>query len=138
VLRVDAEEPPPRKRDLAKDLKGLTARVRAEVHQVVRLLASRAWEELAETLPAEAGWTEATLAEAMAPYFAEHPTLDTTPRARQASLTQLEAQEPRVWRVRHALVDSKGDQDWYLEGLVDLRGKDDVDGPLVALRHLGR
>jgi superfamily II RNA helicase len=132
-----AEEPPRARRDLARDLKALAARVRAELHQVVRLLASRAWEELAETLPVEAGWTEETLAAAMAPYFAEHPTLDTTPRARQASLTQLELQEPRVWRVRHALVDSRGEQDWYLEGVVDLRGREDAEGPLVALRLVG-
>jgi hypothetical protein len=43
-----------------------------------------------------------------------------------------------VWTVRHALIDSTGEQDWYLEGIVDLKGRDDVDGALVSLRHVGK
>ena len=74
----------------------------------------------------------------LAPYWAEHPTLDTTPRARQPVLTQLIPGEDRTWTVRHALLDSKGEQDWYLEGVVDLRGREDVEGALVTLRHVGR
>jgi hypothetical protein len=74
----------------------------------------------------------------MAPYFAEHSSLDTTPRARQPVLTQLDETEPRVWRVRHTLIDAKGEQDWFIEGTVDLRGKEDVDGALVAVRHIGK
>jgi hypothetical protein len=74
----------------------------------------------------------------MAPYFAEHSSLDVTPKARQPVLTQVSETEPRVWRVRHTLVDSKGEQDWFIEGVVDLRGREDVEGTLVAVRHIGK
>jgi len=137
LVTPPGEEAPRPKRDLAADRRALAARVRAEVHQIARLLASKAWEELADSLPVEAGWTEETLEAAMAPYFAEHPALDTSPAARRSNLTQIEETESRLFRVRHALLDSTGEQDWFLEGVVDLRGRNDVDGPLVAVRHIG-
>jgi len=138
LVAPPGEEQPRPKKDLAKDLKGLTARARAEMHQVVKLLAKKQYEELAEQLGPDAGWTADTLEAAMAPYWAEHPTLDTTPRARQPVLTQLTADGERAWRVRHNLLDSKGEQDWFLEGVIDLREREDVEGALVTVRHLGR
>ncbi len=130
------EKPRPRK-DLAKDPKALAARVRAELHQVVRLLAKKEHGELSELLGAEA-WPVEALDRAMAPYWAEHPSLDTTPRARQPVLTQLTPDGERRWIVRHNLLDERGEQDWFVEGLVDLVGREDVDGVLVAVRHVGK
>ncbi|GMU61440.1 MAG: DEAD/DEAH box helicase [Myxococcaceae bacterium] len=136
VVKPGEEAPRPR-RDLAKDEKGLKARVRAELHQLVRLLAKKDYEEVMEQLPPESELLDAKALEAaLAPYWAEHPSLDVTPRARQPVLTQLSLVEPRLWTVRHALIDPKGEQDWYLEGVVDLRGREDVDGALVALRSI--
>ena len=133
------EDAPRPKKDLAKDEKALKARVRAEMHQLVRLLAKKDYEEVMEQLPPESELLDAKALEAaLAPYWAEHPALDVTPKARQPVLTQLVLEEPRLWTVRHALLDSKGEQDWYLEGVVDLRGREDVDGALVALRSIGK
>ena len=137
LLTPPGEAPPRPRRDLATDRRTLNARIRAEVHQMTRLLSAKGWEELAGSLPVEAGWTEETLEAAMTPYFAEHPSLDTSPKARRSSLTQIDEPEPRLFRVRHTLIDSKGEQDWFIEGVVDLRGRDDVEGPLVAVRHIG-
>lgn len=137
VVREGEERPKAPRKDLAKDLKALTARVRAEMHQVTRLLATKSWEELAALMPVEAGWTEERLEAAMAPYFAAHASLDTSPRARQPVLTQLTETESRVWRARHTLIDANGEQDWFVEGVVDLRGKEDVEGALVAVHHIG-
>ena len=132
-------EAPQRRRDLAKDPKALAARVRSELHQLVRLLAKKSYEDAVEQLGgAESGWTVETLEKALEPYWAEHPSLDITPRARQPVLTQLIPGEARQWTVRHALIDSKGEQDWYLEGVVDLKGREDVDGALVTIRHVGK
>jgi superfamily II RNA helicase len=124
-------------RDLAKDSKLLAARARSEMHQLVRLLARKDSESLLEFLGDE--WSRERVEAAMAPYWEEHSTLDTTPRARQPVLTQLLPQEtPRTWRVRHGLVDAQGEQDWYIEGLVDLVDRQDVDGRLVTVQHIGR
>ena len=139
VVAAPGSDLPKPRRDLAKDPKGLAARVRSELHQLVRLLAKKSYEDVVEQLGgADSGWTQDTLEAALAPYWAEHPSLDTTPRARQPVLTQLIPGEDRQWTVRHALIDSKGEQDWYIEGVVDLKGRDDVDGALVTVRHVGR
>jgi len=132
------EAPPKPRKDLAKDLKSLTARARAELHQLVKQLAKKDYEEIIEQLPVESGWTVETLETTMAAYWAEHPTLDTTPRARQPKWTQLTEAGPRRWSVKHSLLDAEGEPDWFIEGLIDLTGRDDVDGALVAVRHIGR
>jgi superfamily II RNA helicase len=138
LVTPPGEEAPKPKLDLAKNPKALAARVRAELHQLVRLLAKKSWDDAAELLGPDTEWTADRLEQAMAPYWAAHPTLDTSPRARQPVLTQLIAGDaPRTWVVRHALVDSQGEQDWYLEGTIDLKDRPDVDGALVSLRHLG-
>ncbi len=139
----EADEPvantPRKKPDLAKNPKALAARVRSELHQFVRLISRKSYEAAVEQLGGvESGWTEEALEKALEPYWAEHPLLDTTPRARQPVLTQMIPGEDRQWTVRHALIDSKGEQDWYLEGVVDLKGREDVDGALVTIRHVGK
>ncbi|MBL8912098.1 MAG: DUF3516 domain-containing protein [Archangium sp.] len=124
------------KRDLAKNPKELNARVRAEMHQLVRLLSRKLYDEAAEQFAVEsAGVIEKWLAG----YWAEHSSIDVTPRARQPVLTQLIAGDvERTWTVRHSLLDAQGEKDWFVEGVIDLRGKQDVDGALVQVRHIGR
>jgi len=136
--RPAAYEPPPRKPpDLGADPKKLAARVRAELHRLVVALARKRYEEAAEMVPSSSGWTAERFEAELQPYWAKYGALDTTPRARQASLTQVEpGDEPRVWRVRHALVSPDGEQDFMLEGQVDLRGREDSDEPLFDLRRI--
>jgi len=134
VVRPGDELPKP-KRDLAKDLKTLNARARAEMHQLLKLLANKEYEELVEQQPE---WTVDRLEEAMAPYWAERERIDTTPRARQPKWTALTEDGPRRWVVTHSLVDAEGEPDWFLEGVIDLTDKTDVEGALVTLRRVQR
>ncbi|MFT3838360.1 MAG: DUF3516 domain-containing protein [Myxococcaceae bacterium] len=121
------KEPP--RRDLAARPKELAARVRAELHRFVTLISRAKWDDAAELLPAGDGWTSERLeAEVKA-----RGAIDSTPRARAAHLTQLTPEEPRVWTVRHNLLDPEGEDAGYLECMVDLRGTDDPDGALVHL-----
>ncbi len=135
VVARPGEEAPRPKKDLAKDVKALTARVRAELHQVVKLLAKKDYDELVEL---QAEWTVEKYETAMAPYWAERQTIDTTPRARQPKWTVLTPDGPRRWTVRQSLLDLEGEPDWFIEGLVDLSEREDVDGALVTVRHVGR
>ena len=134
VVRPGEDLPKPKK-DLAKDPKALNARVRAELHQTVKLLAKKEYEELVEL---QTEWTVERLEQAMTPYWAERQTIDTTPRARQPKWTTLIDDGPRRWTVRQSLLDVEGEPDWFIEGLVDLTDKEDVDGALVTVRHIGR
>ncbi|PZR16812.1 MAG: DUF3516 domain-containing protein [Archangium gephyra] len=135
VVTPPGEDAPKPRIDLAKNPKALAARVRAEMHQLVRLLARKSYDDAAEQLGLESG---ADLEKWLAPYWEEHAYIDITPRARQPVLTQLIPDGDRKWTARHSLVDAKGEQDWYIEGVVDLTERDDVDGALVTVRHIGR
>ncbi|MBK7858094.1 MAG: DUF3516 domain-containing protein [Archangiaceae bacterium] len=128
-------EAPKRPPDLAADPKKLAARVRAEAHRLVVALARKNYEEAAEMVAA--GWTAERFEAELLPYWAKYPSIDTTPRARQAKLTTLVLEEPRVWKVRHAIVSPDGEEDFFLEGEIDLRGREDSDEPLLHLVKIG-
>jgi hypothetical protein len=119
--------------DLAENPKKLVARVRAELHRLVAALARKHYEDAAEMLSSGSGWTAERFEAELAPYWAAHPAIDTTPRARQPVLTTMTQDEPRVWTVRHNLVET----DWMLEGQVDLRGRADAEEALFDLRRIG-
>ncbi len=135
VVTPPGEATPKPRVDLAKQPRVLAARVRAELHQLVRLFARKAYDDAAELLGLE---NSAEVEQWLAPYWAEHTSIDLTPRARQPVLTQLIPDGDRKWTVRHALIDSKGEQDWFIEGVVDLTDRDDVEGALVSVRHIGQ
>jgi superfamily II RNA helicase len=128
VAATEKVKEPPR-RDLAARPKELAARVRAELHRFVTLISRAKWEDAAELLPAGDGWTT----ERLETEVKARGAIDSTPRARAAHLTQLTPEEPRVWAVRHNLLNAEGEDAGYLDCMVDLRGTDDPDGALVHL-----
>jgi len=146
------EERPRPKRDLAALPRELAARVRAEAHRILALLARKNYEEAVELLAASGGWTAEKLEAELAPFWAANPSLDATPRARNPKLTQLSSEEPRVWTARHTLlgplavatlempegaeVPDTADE-WMMEATIDLRGKLDPDEPIFDLRRVG-
>ncbi len=125
--------------DLAAQPRALAARVRAEVHALVRDLALGHYEAATLRLreDPEQPWSAEDLAAALAPFLEEYGELDFTPRARQARLTHLEELGPRRWRVQQVLCDPAGDDLWALHGEVDLGGQRDPEGPLLILRRIG-
>lgn len=129
-----------RDQELLGDPRAFAARVRAELHYLVRALAHHDWEEaVASVRPVEGAepWTEDRFQQALAPFFAEHAELDFSARARVADLTRIDVVEPRVWRVRQTLVDPEGDHLWALEGAIDLRRGRSLESPLFQLERIG-
>jgi hypothetical protein len=135
-----------RAHELLDDPKAFTARVRAELHQLVRALARRDWEEAAAGVrpgdpddpsgPA-APWTPERFEAALAPFHAAYAEILFTPEARQAHWTVIDPTGPRAWRVRQTLLDPAGDHLWHLEGAIDLTAGASFEGPLVRLRRIG-
>jgi len=124
--------------ELLANPRALAARVRAEMHRLVRALAARSWEdavELVRTDPADPAteWPPERFEAAMAPFFERFDSLVFDPRARLAENTQMSPTGDRMWRVVQVLVDPEQENLWYLEGVVDLRRPEAVDGPLTAL-----
>ncbi len=130
---------PPRPFDLAAEPRALAARVRAELHAIVRDLAHESYDAAARRLreDPEQPWSAEALEQELAPFLAEFGGVDFTPRARQARLTHLEPIGPRRWRVQQVLCDPEGSDLWALHGEVDLEGQRDPEGPLVTLRRIG-
>ncbi len=136
LIAAAAEAPPQpvKPKDPAADPRAFAARVRAELHRLLIALAKKQFEEASTYLYPPA--TPAALEEAIAPYFAEHPSIDLTPRARRPDKTVLRVLEPRVWEAAQKLVDSTGEEGWVLECVVDLRESRADDLPLLEFRGI--
>ncbi len=124
--------------DLAQDARALAARVRAELHALVRAFSRGEWEEAPRLVAqGDLAWDAERFRAALAPFLAEYAELGFTPDARQARHTQLRAVEPRVFDVTQVLVDPQGDHLWAIHGRVDLRGERDPEGPVVQVLRIG-
>jgi superfamily II DNA/RNA helicase len=143
-------------RELIADPKAFGARVRAEMHLLVRTLAARDWEAAAESVAGRAAagevegeaitagggssedvWDAERFEREMAPFFAEYGELLFTPEARRHQFTQIERTGDRTWEVCQTLLDSQGDNLWAILGAIDLRDPHSLEGPLVRLHRIG-
>ena len=126
-------------RDLSADPRAFAARVRAEMHALVRALALRAWDDAAAFVRRDAAdpWPAERFAQAMAEYYAEYPELRFDHGSRFPKFTTIEAVGDQQWRVSQVLVDPEDDNLWHVEGEVDLRGDGFPEGPIVYLRRIG-
>jgi superfamily II DNA/RNA helicase len=129
-------------RELIADPKAFGARVRAEMHLLVRTLAVRDWEAAAESVAApaaggEAAWDAERFEREMAPFFADYGELLFTPEARRHQFTLVERTGDRTWEVRQTLLDPQGDNLWAIAGAIDLRDPRALEGPLVRLHRIG-
>ena len=126
--------------DLARDRRYLYARLRAEVHALVRALARGDLEEAAATVWQDARdpWPAARFAEALAPFVERWGAPRFDHRARLADKTTISELGERRWSVVQRLVDGEEEADWCVEAIVDL-GADgaDPDGPLLGIRRIG-
>ncbi|MDP9122276.1 MAG: DUF3516 domain-containing protein, partial [Acidobacteriota bacterium] len=128
--------------DLLADPKVFAARVRAEVHLLVRALSVKDWEEAVLSVredpeDPEGPWTVERFKAALEPFFAEYGELIFTPEARRHHWTEVRPAGDRAWEVAHTLLDPQGDNLWALLGTIDLRDPNALDGSLLKLRRIG-
>jgi len=128
--------------ELIHDSKGFAARVRAEMHLLVRALANKDWEEAVSTIrqdptDPESLWDAERFEKALEPFYAECPEMVFTPEARRHQWTQIRATGDRTWEVAHTLLDPQGDNLWAVLGSIDLRDPDMIDGPMLRLERIG-
>jgi len=145
--------------DISKDPRVFAARVRAELHALVRALATQDWEEAAACVRQEeedGPWTPDALALAVQPFLDELGPVAFDHRARLPQHTRLVPAGPHQWTVRQALLPVLGDAvygdalatgfeeeeaseavSWSIEGRIDLRADTNPAGPLVELLSIG-
>ncbi|MCZ7651752.1 MAG: DUF3516 domain-containing protein [Thermoanaerobaculia bacterium] len=122
-------------RELVESAPALAARLRAEMHLLLRALSLGDWEEAATRVrqdPADP-WDADRFANALLPYLADYGSLPFTPAARRHELTRIERLAERRWRVRQTLLDPRDEGFWAIEATVDLTDPHAVDGPLLQL-----
>ncbi|MFL6289720.1 MAG: DEAD/DEAH box helicase [Thermoanaerobaculia bacterium] len=126
-------------KQLLADPKAFAARVRAELHLVVRALAEKEWEDAAAAVLQDPDdpWTPERFEESMKPFYEEYGELVFTPEARRHQHTHIREVDERVWEVAQTILDPQGDNLWAVQGLVDLRDPDVMDGPLVKVGRVG-
>lgn len=127
--------------ELFHDPNAFRARVRAELHTLVQALAVEDYEEAAAGVRPESDgevvWTAEHLAAEMASFVETYGPPIFNHEARQAQHTRIQPTGNRTWEVSQVLVDSAGENLWFLEGVIDLRGGASLEGSLVALRRVG-
>ena len=135
---AEAAVKPPRF-DLALQERLLAARVRSELHGLVRALAAGDFPEAVGGIRPDPDdpWDAARFERELAPFFEEYDAIVFTPEARQSRRTLLKKTGPRTWDVSQVLVDPLGDDLWAIQGEVDLGSEADPKGPLVRLRRIG-
>jgi superfamily II RNA helicase len=127
-------------RVLAQNPKAFAARLRNELHRLLKAVADKNWEAALAAihpLEGEPAWTREVLEQAMAPYYAEHAVVDVKPRARLPHNTVLRPDGELRWEVIQKIVDPDGEADWMLDCIVDLNSPRPDEAPLIALRRIG-
>jgi len=128
------------KLDLSLTPKAFRARVRTELQALVRALAGADYEEAARCIHPSAvadGWDASRFESELAPFLAQHERVLWTPDARNARYSVLKPAGPRVYQATQALLDPEGDNDWCLEGEIDVREDPPADEPLFRIHRIG-
>ncbi len=126
--------------DLSRDTRSFHARIRAELHALVRALAVRDFEEAASCLrhhPDRETWSGARLEEEMTPFFEEYGELRADHHARLSDKTVIRQAGEHRWSLQQVLVDPRDENLWLLEGLVDLSDDHAPEGPIIELERIG-
>ena len=129
-------EPPPV--DISANRKVFNARVRAEMHNLVRALARRDPEEfIAGLCAAEGEWTTHDLDAIVTPCLEELGNVRFDHAARLSHRTVLQPTGPHQWTVRQSLLGVDEDEEeggsWEIEGRIDLRADTNPTGPIITL-----
>jgi hypothetical protein len=138
--RAATDEPAaPTAFDLALQERLLRARVRSELHALVRALAAGAFDEAPGCVHQDPDdpWDADRFERELAPFFEEYDRIPFTPEARRADRTRLARTGPRTWDVTQVLPDPAGDDVWAVHGRVDLTNEKNPEGSLVHLVRIG-
>jgi len=120
--------------DVTRDPKALRARIRAELHLLVKAIADRDYVEAVSLVQiGDEAWTEERFERVLAAFYAEHERIVFDQTARFTDKTQIDEQAPHVYRAKQILVDDTGDNHWYLEAEIDVRNGLPTDQPLLKL-----
>ncbi|WP_141325722.1 RNA helicase [Myxococcus sp. AB025B] len=125
-------------KELTEDPRAFAARVREELHRLLRALGQKRYTDALTLLDNPLGeWTAPKLEQAMVPYHEEHKMVVLTPQARKPANTFLKETGPRLWEVQQRIMDPEGHGDWMIDCEIDLRDRRLDEGAILILRRIG-
>ena len=119
--------------DISSDQRAFTARVRTELHILVRCLAVEDYEEASSVIHATTPWSPDEFVDAIEPFIQAHGSVRFDAAARLAHHTRIDKVGAHQWRVSQNLLDENDEGSWSINGMVDLRDNTNPSGPLVRL-----
>lgn len=130
----------PRPAQAVMSPQAVKTRVRTELHQLLKALASQDFEEalgcIRQTQAHE--WTSSTLQEAFQPFLNEYGQPILTPMARHPQYTHFDPLGPHTWRVQQTILDQADDNLWALYVVVDLDlTPEQLEQPIICLERIG-
>jgi hypothetical protein len=125
--------------DLALQERLLVARVRSELHALVRTLAAGDYEGATTGVRQDPDdpWDAHRFERELAAFFEQYERIVFTPDARRNDRTRLLRTSPRTWDATQVLADPQGDDLWALHTEIDLTHEKNPVGPLIVLRRIG-
>ncbi|MBA3528759.1 MAG: DUF3516 domain-containing protein [Propionibacteriaceae bacterium] len=130
VAPIDDRTPP-----VTSNERAFRVLVRNALFRRVELAARRQFWELGE-LDGDSGWTAEAWSAALAPYFAEHGTIQTGANARGPGMLLIEVGSGR-WLLRQIIDDPAGDHDWGISAEVDLAASDAEGVAVLRVTDVG-
>jgi hypothetical protein len=132
--------------DITKDKRAFSARVRSELHALVKALAAGDYEEAARAVrqPDDDAWTPERFEAALRPLLEEHARIVFDHGARLADKTRISAQGRHEFAVTQVLVlppregyEEEEAEPWMIEGRIDLRADTAPEGPMITVTRIG-
>ena len=130
----------PRQLDLLKDPRAFTARVRAELHRLVKALADRDYEEAVVCVRPDPDdpWSAERFETSLTEYHETFDRIVFDHRARLADKTVLTEAGHMVWTATQILCDPDEEHMWSVDARVDLSGVEQIgDEPLIVVEKIG-
>jgi superfamily II RNA helicase len=115
----------------------LAARIRSELHRLLKAIAEKAWDDALACLAPGHDWTAESIAAEASPYFAAHKRIVLTPEARRPSMAVVRSDAPGRWEARQKILSPDGEADWMLDCSATLAPGPLADAPLLALNRIG-
>ncbi len=121
------------------DMRAFRARIRNEMHALLRAIAKKEWNEAIElTFVTDDSLFDAVEIEsAMESYFNEFDYIDLTPLARSTSNTIFKPVAHKVWTIYQKIIDPDQNGDFGIECIVDMTRARDETMPLIELKKIG-
>jgi superfamily II RNA helicase len=127
-----------KRQDIASNPKEFFARIKAQMHQLLKALVQKDYAEAMEAIiPNEKVPNETILAGLFDRFYREYKELMFHQKARGNQQITITPQGPRHWQVQLVLCDDQDDNMWYIKGEVDLREEKSEEGNLIQILYIG-